>query len=150
MDLTALRGIAKARWWVLVSAAVIAVVISGRLTEYRNDNLPEFQALTWVTYIEDPQGGLDRGDFVAFLESQFALAQDVNSSVLNDTPGAFLPWLLAEVDLEADQNQAAMSSAGYAGDVNNDGYDDVIVGAERFRHTRLNEGAAWQIGRAHV
>ena len=44
---------------------------------------------------------------------------------------------------ETDQNQTAMSFSGTAGDVNNDGYDDVIVGAERYRHTRLNEGGAW-------
>jgi hypothetical protein len=44
---------------------------------------------------------------------------------------------------ETDQTQAVMRFAGTAGDVNNDGFDDVIVGAERYRQTRLNEGGAW-------
>src|SRR3989337_3600163 len=97
-------GIAKARWWILVVAAILAVVVSGRLAEYRNDNMPAFEAVASVTFIEDPQA-LDREDFEAFLENQFALAQDVNSGVLDETPGPFVPWLLAEIDLESDQNQ---------------------------------------------
>lgn len=102
--MTTIRGIAKARWWILVVAAILAVVVSGRLAEYRNDNMPAFEAVASVTFIEDPQA-LDREDFEAFLENQFALAQDVNSGVLDETPGPFVPWLLAEIDLESDQNQ---------------------------------------------
>lgn len=104
MDMTTIKGIAKARWWLLVAAAILAVVVSGRLAEYRNDNLPTFEAMSSVTFIEDPQA-LERDDFEAFLESEFARATDVNSGVLDETPGAFLPWLLAEIDLESDQNQ---------------------------------------------
>lgn len=104
MDLTTIKGIIKARWWVLLAAAILAVVVSGRLAEYRNDNLPQFEAVSSVTFIEDPQA-LERDDFETFLENQFALAQDVNSDVLDETPGSFIPWLLAEVDLESDQNQ---------------------------------------------
>jgi hypothetical protein len=44
---------------------------------------------------------------------------------------------------ETDQTYAYVRFAGTAGDVNNDGFDDVVVGAERYRQTRLNEGAAW-------
>ena len=44
---------------------------------------------------------------------------------------------------ETDQTYAYVRFAGTAGDVNNDGFDDVVVGAERYRKTRLNEGAAW-------
>ena len=112
MDLITLKGIAKARWWVLAAAAFLAVTVSGRLTEYRNGNLLEYEALTWVTFIEDPQA-LERDDFETFLENQFALAQDVNSGVLDDTPGAFIPWLLAEIDLEGDQNQIQFLGRGY-------------------------------------
>ena len=112
MDMTTIRGIAKARWWVLVAAAVIAVVVSGRLAEYRNDNMPTFEAMSSVTFIEDPQA-LERDDFETFLETQFALAQDVNSGVIGDTPGSFIPWLLAEVDLESDQNQIQFIGRAY-------------------------------------
>ena len=112
VDLTTLKGIAKARWWVLAAAVIVSVVVSGRLTEYRNDNLPRFEAVTWITYLEDPQE-LERDDFETFLETQFALAQDVNSDVLDDTPGPFIPWLLAEVDLESDQNQIQFIGRGY-------------------------------------
>jgi hypothetical protein len=44
---------------------------------------------------------------------------------------------------ETGQTQAVVTLAGTAGDVNNDGFDDVIVGAERYRKTRLHEGGAW-------
>ena len=102
--MTTIRGIAKARWWVLVAAAILAFVVSGRLAEYRNDHLPTFEAVTSVTFIEDPQA-LEREDFETFLETEFARATDVNSGLLDETPGAFIPWLLAEVDLENDRNQ---------------------------------------------
>ncbi len=112
MDLTTIRGIAKARWWVLVIAVLIAVNVAGRLTEYRNDHLPEYEAMTSVTFIEDPQA-LERDDFEAFLETQFALAMDINSDVLDETPGPFIPWLLAELDLETDQNQIQFIGRGF-------------------------------------
>ena len=112
MDLTTIKGIAKARWWILVAAAVLAVVVSGRLAEYRNDNLPEFEAASTVTFVEDPEN-LDRGDFEQFLAAQQALAEEINSDVLNDTPGAFLPWLLAEIHLASDQNRIIFIGRGY-------------------------------------
>ena len=113
MDLTTLKGIARARWWVLAMAAVLAVTIAGRLTEYRNENLPEYEALTSVTFTEDPQSSGDRGDFESYLEGQFLLAEDTNSSLLNDTPGAFIPWLLAEIDLETDENAIHFIGRGF-------------------------------------
>ena len=113
MDLTTLKGIARARWWVLAMAAVLAVTISGRLTEYRNEHLPEYEALTSVTFTEDPQSSGDRGDFESYLESQFLLAEDTNSSLLDDTPGAFIPWLLAEIDLETDENAIHFIGRGF-------------------------------------
>ncbi len=113
MDLTTLKGIARARWWVLAMAAVLAVTISGRLTEYRNEHLPEYEALTSITFTEDPQSSGDRGDFESYLESQFLLAEDTNSSLLDDTPGAFIPWLLAEIDLETDENAIHFIGRGF-------------------------------------
>jgi hypothetical protein len=112
MDLTTIKGIAKARWWILIGAAVIAVVVSGRLAEYRNDNLPQFESASTVTFAEDP-ANLDRGDFEQFLTAQEALASNVNSDVLNDTPGPFIPWLLAEIHLLNDQNQILFIGRGY-------------------------------------
>jgi hypothetical protein len=41
---------------------------------------------------------------------------------------------------ETDQSEAHVHGAEGAGDLNNDGYDDVIVGSGTYRHTRLNEG----------
>lgn len=115
MDLTTIKGIIKARWWVLLGAAILAVVISGRLAEYRNDNMPQFEAVSSVTFIEDPQA-LEREDFETYLESEFARAQDVNSSLLDETPGSFIPWLLAEIDLETDQNQIQFIGRAYTQD----------------------------------
>ena len=112
MDLTTIKGIAKARWWVLVAAAVIAVVVSGNLAEYRNDHLPEYESIASVTFIEDP-ATQDRGDFEQFLTSQHALAEQVNSDVLDDTPGPFIPWQLAEIHLANDQNQILFIGRGY-------------------------------------
>lgn len=111
MDMKALRRIVRARWWILVLAAFAAVVISDRLSDYRDANLPEAEAITWVTFIEDPTA-LERGEFVDLLEVQFAQAQTVNSDVLNETPGAFIPWPLAEIDLELDQNQIQFVGRG--------------------------------------
>ncbi|MGH3650739.1 MAG: hypothetical protein ACRDU9_08530, partial [Acidimicrobiia bacterium] len=113
--MTTIRGIAKARWWVLVAAAILAVVVSGRLAEYRNDNLPTFEAVSSVTFIEDPQA-LEREDFETFLETEFARATDVNSGLLDETPGPFIPWLLAEVNLENDQNQIQFIGRAYTQD----------------------------------
>jgi Mrp family chromosome partitioning ATPase/cell division septum initiation protein DivIVA len=109
--MTTIRGIAKARWWLLIAAAILAYVLSGELAEYRNANLPTFEAVTSVTFIEDPQA-LERDDFETFLEGEFARATDVNSGVLDETPGAFIPWLLAEIDLENDQNQLLFIGRG--------------------------------------
>ena len=112
MDMTTIRGIAKARWWLLVAAAVLAYVVSGELAEYRNANLPPFEAMASVTFTEDPQA-LEREDFETMLETQLALATDVNSDVIGETPGAFLPWLMAEVDLENEANQIQFIARGF-------------------------------------
>ncbi len=47
------------------------------------------------------------------------------------------------VRLESDQAGALMGRSAGAGDVNGDGYDDVIVGAEGFSHGETGEGAAF-------
>ena len=109
--MTTIKGIAKARWWILAAAAILAYVVSGELAEYRNQHLPAFEAVTSVTFIEDPQA-LEREDFETMLEQEFARATDVNSGVLDETPGAFIPWLLAEIDLENDQNQLLFIGRG--------------------------------------
>ena len=113
--MTTIRGIAKARWWLLVAAAILAYVVSGELAEYRNANLPPFEAMSSVTFTEDPQA-LEREDFETFLDTQLALATDVNSDVIGETPGAFLPWLMAEVDLETEANQIQFIARGFTQD----------------------------------
>jgi hypothetical protein len=110
--MTTIRGIAKARWWLLIAAAVLAYVVSGELAEYRNANLPPFEAMATVTFTEDPQA-LEREDFETMLETQLALATDVNSDVIGETPGTFIPWLMAEVDLETEANQLQFIARGF-------------------------------------
>ena len=112
MDMTTIRGIAKARWWLLVAAAVLAYVVSGELAEYRNANRPPFEAITTVTFTEDPQA-LEREDFETMLDTQLTLATKVNSDVIGETPGSFLPWLMAEVDLETEANQLQFIARGF-------------------------------------
>ena len=112
MDLTTIKGIAKARWWILVAAGILAVLVSGRLAEYRNDNLPGFEASSVITFVED-LAAADRDEFETFLDTQFNLAQDVNSDVLTETPGTFIPWLLAEVQLNTDLNQIVFIGRGF-------------------------------------
>lgn len=111
MDLKALKRIILARWWILVLAAVLAVVASNRLDDYREENLPLAEAVTWVTFIEDP-AALERDEFESLLETQVALAQTVNSDLLNEVPGPFIPWRMAEVELEFDQNQIQFIGRG--------------------------------------
>jgi hypothetical protein len=55
----------------------------------------------------------DRDEFETFLDTQFNLAQDVNSDVLTETPGTFIPWLLAEVQLNTDLNQIVFIGRGF-------------------------------------
>ncbi len=110
--MTAIRGIAKARWWILLAAAALAVVASGRMANYQNENMLTNEAITSITFIEDPTN-LDRGDFVQFLEEQHVLAEDANLDLLNETPGPFLPWQLAEIHLVNDQNQIIFIGRGY-------------------------------------
>jgi hypothetical protein len=110
--MTTIRGIAKARWWLLAAAAILAYVVSGELAEYRNANLPPFEAMSSVTFSEDPQA-LEREDFETFLDTQFALATEVNSDVIGETPGPFVPWLMAEVDLETEANQLQFIARGF-------------------------------------
>lgn len=112
MDLTTIKGIAKARWWILVGAAILAVLVSGRLADYRNDNLPGYEASSVITFVED-LAAADRDEFETFLDTQFNLAQDVNSDVLTETPGTFIPWLLAEVQLNTDLNQIVFIGRGF-------------------------------------
>jgi hypothetical protein len=153
VDLTTIKGIIRARWWVILGAAILAVIVSGRLAEYRNDHLPTFEAVSSVTFIEDPQA-LERDDFVTFLDNQFALAQDVNSDVLDETPGSFIPWLLAEVALEDDQNQIQFVGRGYtqqeASDLSEFMRDRFLaastIGAGQERMSRELEDLTEQIG----
>jgi len=112
VDLTTIKGIAKARWWILVAAAILAVLVSGRLADYRNDNLPGFEASSVITFVED-LAAADRDEFETFLDTQYNLAQDVNSDVLTETPGTFIPWLLAEVQLNTDLNQIVFIGRGF-------------------------------------
>ncbi len=112
MDLTAVARIARARWLVLLGAAVLAFVLTNSLAEYQAENLPTHEAAATVTFKEDP-ASFDRATFEDVLSDQHLLAKSVNSDVVGSTPGAFLPWELAEVDLDLDQNQITFVGRGY-------------------------------------
>lgn len=112
MDMTALTGIAKSRWWILVAAALLAVYVTGRLADYQSDNEITNEAVTSITFVEDPSN-LNRGDFEQFLSEQSLLAEDANSDLLDETPGPFLPWKLAEIHLVNDQNMIIFIGRGY-------------------------------------
>lgn len=112
MDLKVIARIAKSRWLILAIVGIMAVVVVSNLLEYQDDNKLTNEASATVTFNEDP-ATLDRASFEEFLADQHVLAQDVNSDVLGDTPGSFLPWQLAEIDLTADQNQITFIGRGY-------------------------------------
>jgi hypothetical protein len=113
MDLTAIARIARARWLILVGAALVAVIITGRLADYQAANVLTHEAAATVTFKEDP-ASFDRASFEDVLIDQHNLALDVNSDVVGSTPGAFLPWQVAEVDLTLDQNQITFIGRGYS------------------------------------
>jgi hypothetical protein len=46
-------------------------------------------------------------------------------------------------EFATDQAEARMAGAGTAGDVNNDGYDDVVVGSHAYDNGEPNEGRVW-------
>jgi FG-GAP repeat len=74
-------------------------------------------------------GQLDEGAAFVFLGSA--------SGMLDGDPTN------AATQLESNQTEAFMGGVAGAGDVNGDGYDDVIVGAERYDAGQSDEGAAF-------
>lgn len=113
MGLTAIRGIAKARWMILLVVGLIAVIAVARLSDYQRENALTNEAFSSVTFTEDP-AMLDRGAFEGMIADEHLLAQDVNSDVLGDTPGSFIPSQFAEIDLVLDQNQILFIGRGYS------------------------------------
>lgn len=92
--------------------------------------------------ITDSQGTVLNGYFKAMGESRFAI-------VVHDE-GAVYPIcidpLSSTPDWTAESDQADAwfgASVSGAGDVNGDGYSDVIVGAERYDNGQINEGRAY-------
>jgi hypothetical protein len=74
-------------------------------------------------------GELNEGAALVFLGSA--------SGVANGTPAT------AATKLEANQPAARMGSSVAVGDLNNDGYADLIVGARQYHQGQLDEGVAW-------
>lgn len=119
MGLTAIRGIAKARWLILVVVGLLAVVAVSRLADYQREKALTNEAFSSVTFTEDPASA-DRGIFEEMIIDEHFLAQDVNSDVLGDTPGSFVPSQFAEIDLVLDQNQIRFIGRGYSQDEANE------------------------------
>lgn len=113
MGLTAIRRIAKARWLVLLAAGLLAVYVVGRISDYQAENALTHEAVASVTFRED-LATLDRGAFEDIIAEEFLLAEGVNSDLVGDTPGTFLPWQLAEVEMVLDQNQIVFTGRGYS------------------------------------
>jgi flavodoxin len=95
--------------------------------------------------VEDADGSAVEAHFEAPGEGRIALAVDDRSArypltidpLLTDPP-------TADTELESNQLGALFgTSVAGAGDVNGDGYDDVIVGAEEYDDGSFNEGAAF-------
>ncbi len=70
-------------------------------------------------------GHTDEGRIYAYLGSASGLSATVNAAIESNQDGAFYGY-----------------AVGRAGDVNNDGYDDVIVGAPSYDNGEANEGRA--------
>lgn len=113
MGLTAIRGIAKARWAILLVVGLLAVIAVARISDYQRENALTNEAFGSVTFTEDP-AMLDRGAFEGMITDEHFLAQDVNSDILGDTPGSFIPSQFAEIDLVLDQNQILFIGRGYS------------------------------------
>jgi hypothetical protein len=85
------------------------------------------------------------------LAARFELPAEGRIALVVDDRGARYPLTIdplltatADTQLEADQTNSFFgTSVAGAGDVNGDGYEDVIVGAEEYDAGQLNEGAAF-------
>ena len=110
------------------------------------------------------EGGLDCNNYYCNMGSGIAAAGDVNgdgyddvivasgrwSNGQNDEGRAFVYYgsaaglrATADWSVESNQFQAYLGPVGTAGDVNGDGYDDIIVSATRFDGDHTNEGRAF-------
>src|SRR5262245_1217833 len=71
------------------------------------------------------------------------LAAFLSNALLTGVLSAATPQGIPDWKVESDQAGAQFGTVSSAGDVNGDGYDDVIVGAATFENGEPNEGAAF-------
>ena len=154
-------GTAVAAHLEIIAADRIALVIDDRGARYPL-TIDPLLAATADTQLESDQAG-------AFFGTSVAGAGDVNGDGYSDVivgseeydagqfnEGAAFVFLgsasgiadstpaTADTQLESDQSGALLgTSVAGAGDVNDDGYDDVIVSAQEYDAGQFNEGAAF-------
>jgi flavodoxin len=93
--------------------------------------------------VEDADGNAVEAHFEVSAEGHIALVADDRSARY---PLTIDPLLTATADTQLESDQAGAffgTSVAGAGDVNDDGYDDVIVGAEEYDAGSFNEGAVF-------
>ncbi len=117
MELSRLRRMVRARWWLIAAMAAIGVVAAIAFTNYSNDNIEQrFSAVASITFIvEEPEeeaattgGGNSRNQgggtttntaAAEVLDTALAAAEEINATLLEE-PGVALRGVPEEARLE--------------------------------------------------
>lgn len=91
-----LRRIIRSRWWVLALAALFSVLAAVLVTQWRNDAIPESEAVASITYSR-LLGEVDDAAAQERLDTAEVIALDVNASELATGVDPLSPGVRAEV-----------------------------------------------------
>lgn len=138
MNLNRFQRIVKARWWVLAVVALVSLWIAGNLTELRNLQRPDREALASVTFfrrIDDLTGDLVEAR-VADAES---LALEINAGLLSDRVDPLAPWPIAEIRSDPVNHQLLFIGRG---DTDEEASQIALLLRENFLETQPFEDPA--------